>query len=283
MAKKLSNKSQKSVLSILGLIAAVILGLSQGDISQLTSVLTTDTTSIQVVQNHATPLEETPDYELAASVLTSSVQKQLGKSIEWNGVGAFIINGNETDLDASVASLPYVNNETKTVQGQEVPWRANALLNKNTRQYRDRESTGQGGNSYRPPGWHQLHDLDGEYDHAVDRGHLIGYALAGSLKGFDASTSNPANIATQTAWSNQANDEGSTGQNYYETLIRKALDNNKTVRYRVTLHYDGNNILASGSQLEAKSSDGSLEFTVFIPNVQKGLTFDYYSGQVSID
>lgn len=283
MAKKLSNKSQKSVLSILGLIAAVILGLSQGDVSQLTSVLTTDMTSIQVVQNHATPLKETPDYELAASVLTSSVQKQLGKSIEWNGVGAFIINGNATDLDASVASLPYVNNETKTVQGQEVPWRANALLNKNTRQYRDRESTGQGGNSYRPPGWHQLHDLDGEYDHAVDRGHLIGYALAGSLKGFDASTSNSANIATQTAWSNQANDEGSTGQNYYETLIRKALDNNKTVRYRVTLHYDGNNILASGSQLEAKSSDGSLEFNVFIPNVQKGLTFDYYSGQVSID
>ena len=51
----------------------------------------------------------------------------------------------------------------------------------------------------------------------------------------------------------------------------------------MTLIYDGDNILASGTHLEAKSSDGSLEFNVFIPNVQSGLSFDYYSGQVSVN
>lgn len=283
MSKKQWNKKQqKSMLSLVGLVLALVFGLSTGQVNQVTDLLSGGSSSptVGLWKTTAQPLEEAPDQELASSVLTDQVVKQLGSDLAWNGVGAFVIKGNKTDLDAGVASLPYVNNETKTVQGKTVPWRANALLNRSTRQYRDREQTGQGGNSYRPPGWHQVHDLSGEYDHAVDRGHLIGYALAGSLKGFDPSTSNPANIATQSAWSNQANDEGSTGQNYYETLIRKALDNNKTVRYRVTLIYDGNNILASGTHLEAKSSDGSLEFNVFIPNVQEGLVFDYRTGRV---
>lgn len=283
MSRKYGKSQQKALLSLAGLIIALVFGVSTNQVNQVTDFLTGGQASgsaIGLWKTTAQPLEEAPDQELASSVLSDQVAKQLGGEVAWNGVGAFVVKGNKTDLDAGVASLPYVNNETKQVQGKTVPWRANALLNKSTRQYRDRDQTGQGGNSYRPPGWHQIHDLPGEYDHAVDRGHLIGYALAGSLKGFDASTSNPANIATQSAWSNQANNEGSTGQNYYETLIRKALDNNKTVRYRVTLIYEGNNILASGSHLEAKSSDGSLEFNVFIPNVQEGLVFDYRTGRV---
>ena len=231
--------------------------------------------------NYGSTSDEHPNESLASSVLTANVVKQLGtNNVRFNGNGAFILNDNKTDLNAKVSSAPYVQLAKQDSLGRAGV--ANALLTKASRQYQSRDQTGNS-RQMQPVGWHQL-SIGGNYKMLYNRGNSIGYALAGSVRGFDASEANPQNITAQTAWANQASNgnDSNTGQNYYETQVRRAQDNRKTVRYRVTPVYDGDNLVPSGSHLEAKSSDGSLEFNVFVPNVEPGVVINYSTGYAKV-
>ena len=231
--------------------------------------------------NYGSTSDEHPNESLASSVLTANVVKQLGtNNVRFNGNGAIILNDNKTDLNAKVSSAPYVQLAKQDSLGRAGV--ANALLTKASRQYQSRDQTGNS-RQMQPVGWHQL-SIGGNYKMLYNRGHSIGYALAGSVRGFDASEANPQNITAQTAWANQASNgnDSNTGQNYYETQVRRAQDNRKTVRYRVTPVYDGDNLVPSGSHLEAKSSDGSLEFNVFVPNVEPGVVINYSTGYAKV-
>ena len=72
-----------------------------------------------------------------------------------------------------------------------------------------------------------------------------------------------------------------TGQNYYESLVRQAQDQNRTISYRVTPMYIDNELVPRGVQLEALSSDSSLKFNVYIPNVQGNIIIDYKTGHTT--
>lgn len=220
-----------------------------------------------------------PSEDQARSVLTPSVKKQLGGSVEWNGNGAFIINNDKTKLNAKISSAPYAANHDDSEGRAHV---GDAWLNRSTRQYQNRATTGNGASEWRPAGYQQEMNLTNGPRRAYDRGHLLGYALVGGIHGFDASESNPQNIATQTAWANEARSVDSTGQNYYEGLVRQALDQGKQVRYRVTdIYRNSTDAVSVGAHIEAKSSDGSLEFNVFVPNVQNNISINYASGAVT--
>ena len=239
------------------------------------------TVNVKVGVDYGTVSDTHPSESLAKTVLTDDVVRQLNANkVSFNSAGAYIVNDNQTNLNAAVNVAPYVQLAKQDSFGR--PGRADAFLNRSSREYQSRADTGNA-KTIEPVGWHQSM-IGGRYNTLYNRGHLIGYALAGSIRSFDPSEANAQNIATQTAWANQASNGNSenTGQNYYETLVRKALDSNRTVRYRVTPIYVGNDLVPSGNHMEAKSKDGKLQFNVFIPNVEPGVKIDYATGESAV-
>ena len=68
----------------------------------------------------------------------------------------------------------------------------------------------------------------------------------------------------------------------FENEIANYIDEtNNHVLYRVTPIYEGNNLLASGIQIEASSVEDKCNdicFNIYIYNVQDGITIDYTNG-----
>lgn len=122
MAKKSKlSKQTKSLLSLVILLVGIGTGWvtisdSNDPLNQVVSLITGDSSS-EITSNQSSSDSATPTQALAETVLTDSVKEQLGANIEWNGAGAYIINDNQTSLNAKVSSQPYANNKTKTVQG----------------------------------------------------------------------------------------------------------------------------------------------------------------------
>lgn len=211
------------------------------------------------------------DVKALADKAIAPVKGQFGKLTYDNG--SYKIAKAST-LNANVTSAPYAINKPNDALGRAVM--GDALLNKSTRMYQSRDKTGNS-RTISPVGFMNKR-INGAY--VYNRGHLIGYALAGGIKAFDASEANRQNITTQTAWANQSQSASAKGQNYYEGLVRKALDQNKIVRYRVTPVYNKSELVPRAMHMEAKSRDGKINFNVLVPNVQPKATINYLTGVV---
>ena len=122
----------------------------------------------------------------------------------------------------------------------------------------------------RPSGWHTVKyaGIDGNY--LYNRCHLIGYQLAGE-------NANEKNLITGTRYLNV------DGMLPFEDRVDNYVDSTAHhVLYRVTPVFDGNNLLASGVLMEAKSvEDNNLQFCVYCYNVQPGVTISYADGSSS--
>ncbi len=128
---------------------------------------------------------------------------------------------------------------------------------------------GQIGN-VRPSGWHTT-----RYDDLIDdkylynRAHVIGFSLCGD-------NATPENLFTGTRYLNAV-----SMLSYEVRVLNYIVKTGNHVLYRCSPVYDGNDLVATGVQMEAWSveDEGTLCFNVFLFNVQPGIVIDYATGE----
>lgn len=143
---------------------------------------------------------------------------------------------------------------------------AYANVSRETMPEEERESIGM----IKPSGWHTVKydNVDGKY--LYNRCHLIGFQLTGE-------NANEENLITGTRHMNV------DGMLPFEDMVADYVrETDNHVLYRVTPIYQGDNLVASGVQMEAESVEDRGEaicFNVYVYNSQPGIEIDYATGE----
>lgn len=126
----------------------------------------------------------------------------------------------------------------------------------------------------KPTGWQSAkYDIvDGKY--LYNRCHLIGFQLT-------AENGNKQNLITGTRYMNV------DGMLPFENMVADYVkETNNHVMYRVTPVFEGENLVASGVEMEAYSVEDQgegISFHVFVYNVQPGISIDYATGDSCLE
>lgn len=184
---------------------------------------------------------------------------------------------------ATYSGQPYVE-----VSGNQPFFTQDELVTESFEQYSPLDSLGRCGVAYanvgldtmpteergsigqvKPSGWQTVkYDcVDGKY--LYNRCHLIGYQLT-------AENANEENLITGTRYLNVE------GMLPFENMVADYVkETGNHVLYRVTPIFEGDNLVASGVEMEAMSVEDNGEgvcFNVYCYNVQPGVVIDYATG-----
>lgn len=198
--------------------------------------------------------------------------------------------GVEDDTTITLSNIPPYSGDTFVAINDNVPFfTAEELTTTAYESYSDLDALGRCGvvsaccgqeimptgergsiSSVKPSGWVQAqYDfVDGKY--LYNRCHLIGWQLS-------AEDANKKNLITGTRYFN------TEGMLPFENMVADYIkETGNHVLYRVTPIYEGNNLVASGVQIEAYSVEDDGEgicFNVYCYNVQPGVVIDYATGE----
>lgn len=206
--------------------------------------------------------------------ISNSQQQTVIEMVSINDIPEYVgnayvtINGNQptfTETDKTETSYEYYS-ELDALGRCGV---AHANIGIDLMPTEDRESIGH----VKPTGWNtaKYDVVDGKY--LYNRCHLIGFQLTGE-------NANKKNLITGTRYFNV------DGMLPFENMVADYVKETENhVLFRVTPLYEGDNLVASGVQMEAWSVEDNGEgicFNVFVYNVQPGVTINYATGESSL-
>lgn len=123
--------------------------------------------------------------------------------------------------------------------------------------------------SVKPTGWKNKDYDNVDGGRLYNRCHLIGFQLTGE-------NANEENLITGTRYMN------TEGMLPFENMVAEYIyETDNHVLYRVTPIFDGDDLVASGVQMEAESVEDNGEgicFNVYVYNVQPQITINYATG-----
>ena len=205
-------------------------------------------------------IEELPKTETK----TESEASKYEELPNYSGEPYVVLNGNEPSfLESDLITTSYETYSELDADGK--CGVAIACIGKDLMPTEERQSIGQ----VKPSGWKTIkYDIvEGKY--LYNRCHLIGFQLTGE-------NANERNLITGTRYMN------TEGMLPFENMVADYIkETGNHVLYRVTPIFEGNNLVASGVQMEAKSVEDAGEgicFNVYVFNIQPGIEIDYATG-----
>ena len=210
-----------------------------------------------------------PEPEITTTESTQNTTVTLDSIPEYSGSPNVAINHNQP----SFTKDDYTTKAFETYAKLDKLGRCGvtyACIGKEIMPTEDRGSIGQ----VKPTGWvtAKYDFVDGKY--LYNRCHLIGFQLTGE-------NANTSNLITGTRYLNVQ------GMLPFENMVADYVKETENhVLYRVTPIFDGDNLVASGVQMEALSVEDDGEgicFNVYCYNVQPGVKIDYATGESTLD
>lgn len=246
MTKKQRKNLNKLIVALIVIAIGLIIGIAEGKGNEI----------LQDIKTSVLGITEERSYD-------------IGQIPEYSGKAYVTINNNK----------PNFKEEEKTTKSFEKYSNLDSLnrcgvayanVSKDTMPTEERGRIGM----IKPSGWHTIkyNNVDGKY--LYNRCHLIGYQLTGE-------NANEKNLITCTRYMN------TVGMLEFENKVANYVkETNNHVLYRVTPIFEGDNLLASGAQMEAYSVEDSgkgISFNVYVYNVQEGISIDYKTGDSKLE